>query len=82
MSPATLIAALAALSGNAGAELFSSGKVIRSSREHCAGCGCPIPPGRAGRRCPECRQKNEDAHQREVALREQFERLHEGQSKR
>lgn len=27
----------------------------KPSREHCAQCGQQIPPGRAGRRCVECR---------------------------
>lgn len=31
----------------------------RSDRTRCAQCSAEIPPGRAGRRCLECRQKAE-----------------------
>jgi hypothetical protein len=48
-----LAAALLGLTGQGGIHVR-----LRGSREHCAGCGCQIPPGRAGRRCVACRGKD------------------------
>lgn len=34
---------------------IGQGKPYRGSKTKCAACGKDIPPGRAGRRCQECR---------------------------
>lgn len=76
MRPATMLRALALLAGT-GLPIK-----IKPSHVHCVSCHCPIPPGKAGRRCVECRSMDDEAHQRETALRAEFERVLEGQTKR